>query len=271
MPSGLVSSRASPARAPTLRMMRRGSITPVTAIPYFTSSSATLWPPTITTPASRAFSAPPRRISPEHLARQSGLRPAHDIERGLRHSAHRVNVGERVGGRDLAVGERVVDHRGEEIDRVDDRRSRRVRRYTPASSPVVIPTSRSGWLPGSNRLSAAARSSGPSLPAQPAALQRAVRRISSPRVALLSPLFRHRRLFWRKLGQPRHHAVTGARAGGGRRRPAWSRPSGRNSRAARSRTCARRRAGRERPRRLSRRRSSDGRAGAGARLPSPRG
>src|SRR5580700_2775715 len=60
------------------------------------------------------------------------------------------------------------------------------RRNTPASSPVEIPTSKSGWLGKSSRARTAERSAGPSLPAQPAALHRAVRRTSSPREGLLS-------------------------------------------------------------------------------------
>src|SRR5271156_6621750 len=60
------------------------------------------------------------------------------------------------------------------------------RRNTPASSPVEIPTSKSGWLGKSSRARTAERSAGPSLPAQPAALHRAVRRTRSPREGLLS-------------------------------------------------------------------------------------
>src|SRR5215469_13262040 len=60
------------------------------------------------------------------------------------------------------------------------------RRNTPASSPVEMPTSKSGWLGNSSRASTAARSAGPSLPAQPAALQRAVKRTNSVRDGLLS-------------------------------------------------------------------------------------
>ena len=37
---------------------------PVTARPYIGSSVLMVWPPTMSMPASRAFSAPPRRISP---------------------------------------------------------------------------------------------------------------------------------------------------------------------------------------------------------------
>src|ERR1700674_5793031 len=62
------------------------------------------------------------------------------------------------------------------------------RRNTPASSPVEIPTSKSGWLGKSSRARTAERSAGPSLPAQPAALHRAVSRTSSPREGLLSLL-----------------------------------------------------------------------------------
>src|ERR1700694_5492247 len=58
-------------------------------------------------------------------------------------------------------------------------------RYTPASSPVEIPTSKLGSPLRSSRARTAERSSGPNLPAQPAALQRAVSRMSSLRLALL--------------------------------------------------------------------------------------
>ena len=64
VPSALVSSTTSPGRAPSFLKMRRGSTTPVTARPYFGSTSSTLCPPTIGQPASCAFSAPPARISP---------------------------------------------------------------------------------------------------------------------------------------------------------------------------------------------------------------
>src|SRR5262249_46744106 len=60
------------------------------------------------------------------------------------------------------------------------------RRNTPASSPVEMPTSKSGWLGRSSRARTSARSAGPSLPAQPAALHRAVSRVSSARDGLLS-------------------------------------------------------------------------------------
>src|SRR5262245_20984699 len=49
-----------------------------------------------------------------------------------------------------------------------------------------MPTSKSGWLGRSSRASTSARSAGPSLPAQPAALQRAVKRTNSVRDGLLS-------------------------------------------------------------------------------------
>jgi len=37
----------------------------------------------------------------QHLARQSCLRPAYDVQRGARRPAHRIDVGERVGGGNL--------------------------------------------------------------------------------------------------------------------------------------------------------------------------
>lgn len=63
VPSAFVRSSTSPAFAPLLARMRRGSTRPVTARPYFGSGSSTLWPPTIGQPAACAVSAPPRRIS----------------------------------------------------------------------------------------------------------------------------------------------------------------------------------------------------------------
>ena len=122
VPSALLSTSASPTCAPTLRTIRRGSITPVIAIPNFTSSSRYgVAANDLPTPASRAFSARAAQNFGQHLTGQSGLRPAYDIERGARHSAHRIDVRQRVGGGDLSVGERIVHHRREKIDRVDDR------------------------------------------------------------------------------------------------------------------------------------------------------
>jgi len=65
-PSGLVRMRASPGRAPRLSRRSDRLTTPVTANPYFGSGSSTVWPPAMTMPASAAFSAPPRKISPSN-------------------------------------------------------------------------------------------------------------------------------------------------------------------------------------------------------------
>jgi len=62
-PSGLVSARRSPGRAPPLVRMRWGCTSPMTASPYFGSLSSTVWPPASAAPPSSTFSAPPRRIS----------------------------------------------------------------------------------------------------------------------------------------------------------------------------------------------------------------
>ena len=71
VPSALVSTSASPGRAPTLRQMRPGWTRPVTAMPNLISSSITVCPPSTTTPASPAFAMPPRRISPSTVDRHA--------------------------------------------------------------------------------------------------------------------------------------------------------------------------------------------------------
>ena len=63
MPSGLVSTSASPGFAPALRVTFASSTTPVTDRPYSGMSWSIEWPPAMTAPASATFSAPPRRIS----------------------------------------------------------------------------------------------------------------------------------------------------------------------------------------------------------------
>jgi len=62
VPSALVRTRQSPTRAAALVMMRRGSISPVTAKPALISRSRMLCPPITATPASAILSIPPRRI-----------------------------------------------------------------------------------------------------------------------------------------------------------------------------------------------------------------
>ncbi len=66
MPIGLVSTRASPGRAPALVVMRSGCTSPITAMPYFGSGSSMEWPPSTKAPAARATSAPPRSTSPSN-------------------------------------------------------------------------------------------------------------------------------------------------------------------------------------------------------------
>ena len=63
VPSCLVRTRASPARAPVFVSTRAGSISPVTAYPNLISRSLTVWPPSNTTPASRSLSKPPRKMA----------------------------------------------------------------------------------------------------------------------------------------------------------------------------------------------------------------
>ena len=62
-PSGLVRNRWSPTRRPPFESSRPVSAIPKTASPNFGSSSLMVCPPPITTPASRHFSAAPRKIS----------------------------------------------------------------------------------------------------------------------------------------------------------------------------------------------------------------
>src|SRR5881398_2468249 len=64
VPIGLVSTRASPGRAPALVTMRSGCTSPITAMPYLGSGSSMEWPPKTNAPAARATSAPPRSTSP---------------------------------------------------------------------------------------------------------------------------------------------------------------------------------------------------------------
>ncbi len=63
MPSGLVSTSASPSRRPELRRIRSGCASPTTASPYLGSGSSTLCPPTTANPPSAAISAPPASTS----------------------------------------------------------------------------------------------------------------------------------------------------------------------------------------------------------------
>ena len=74
VPIGFVSTSRSPGLADELVIMRSGWMKPVTAMPYFGSSSVTVWPPMIVTPASAAFSAPPRKmVAKTSNGRSSGI------------------------------------------------------------------------------------------------------------------------------------------------------------------------------------------------------
>ena len=59
VPIGLVSTSASPGRAPALDTMRSGWIVPVTNRPNFGSSSTIEWPPEMAMPASAQIAAAP--------------------------------------------------------------------------------------------------------------------------------------------------------------------------------------------------------------------
>ena len=100
---------------------RSGCATPVTDMPYLGSGSSIEWPPMTATPASAATSAPPRRISREHVAAEPLEREGDEVERGQRPRAHRVDVRERVGGRYAAEVVGIVDDRREEVDRLHER------------------------------------------------------------------------------------------------------------------------------------------------------
>ena len=63
VPSGLVSTSRSPARALAMVSSRSGSASPTTARPYLGSGSSIEWPPTTGQPAWAATSAPPRSTS----------------------------------------------------------------------------------------------------------------------------------------------------------------------------------------------------------------
>ena len=63
IPSGLVSTRASPSRSPLLVSTRSGWTSPTTASPYLGSGSSTLCPPTTANPPSAAISDPPASTS----------------------------------------------------------------------------------------------------------------------------------------------------------------------------------------------------------------
>ena len=72
-------------------------------------------------PASRAFSAPPRRISPSTETSSVRVREADEVERRERRAAHRVDVAQRVGRGDRAEVVRLVDDGREEVRREDER------------------------------------------------------------------------------------------------------------------------------------------------------
>ena len=72
----------------------------------------------MTTPASRAFSAPPRRMSDTNRCRKV-LRECRDVERQEWPSAHGIDIRHAVGRGDGAVRVRIVDDRREEVGRDD--------------------------------------------------------------------------------------------------------------------------------------------------------
>ena len=120
-PSGLVSTSASPGRAPAFVSSSSGCTVPATDRPYFGSGSSMECPPATDAPAAWTTAAPPRRISPSTSGPRRSRGKRDDVERGQRRAAHGVDVRQRVGRGDAAEVVRVVDDRGEEVDRLDQR------------------------------------------------------------------------------------------------------------------------------------------------------
>ena len=112
-PIALVSSRASPTRAPLLASMRSSATNPLTDRPYLGSSSLMVWPPAMEQPASTHLSA--RQNLPGNLNAQA-IGNAQQVHGMARPSTHGVDVRQRVGRGDLAKQKRIVDHRREEVD-----------------------------------------------------------------------------------------------------------------------------------------------------------
>ena len=121
VPNGLVSTSTSPGRASALVTMRRGSTTPVIAIPYFGSSSLIVWPPRIGDAGLPRDGRAALEDCATRIARSRSSGKATMLRARNRAAAHRVNVGERVGRRNAAEVERVVDDRREEIEGLHQR------------------------------------------------------------------------------------------------------------------------------------------------------
>ena len=118
LPSGLVSTRSSPAAVAALVTIRPGWTTPVTARPYFGSRSFhRMAAGDDNARISRRVHAAKQDAS-ENLLRQV-LREADDVQREERDAAHGVDVAERVHHGDGAEIVGVVDDRREEVDRLN--------------------------------------------------------------------------------------------------------------------------------------------------------
>ena len=117
MPSGLVSTSASPGRAPTLRMMRDGCTVPSATRPNLGSGSSTLWPPRMATPGLGDLGRAALDDALEHVERQRVARKVDDVQGEQRPRAHGVDVAQRVGRGDTAPGEGVVDDGRDVVDR----------------------------------------------------------------------------------------------------------------------------------------------------------
>ena len=148
-PSALVSTSASPSRRPVLVRIRSGCTSPTTARPYLGSGSSTLCPPTTTNPLSRRDVGPAREHLAEHVERQlvARARPRGSARTAaVRPSRRRPTPRSGAAIRPQVRG--VVDDRGEEVGGRHERAAASSRQ-TAASSPVSVPTRRSGWRPGS--------------------------------------------------------------------------------------------------------------------------
>ena len=118
LPSALVSRRRCPGLSPSFTAICAGSIMPVTARPYFNSSSWTVWPPASTAPASSRASWPPRKNVGQGLLgiifRQRLGKTGH-VHGAPGFAPKSVDIGQSIGRRDAAKGERVIDDGREDV------------------------------------------------------------------------------------------------------------------------------------------------------------
>ena len=121
VPRGLVRTSRSPGGRRRWSSIRAGSTRPVTARPYFGSSSSPCGrrrsppPPRSPFPRRRAGSATRTPTPSRQGGKPTRLRAVSGV------AAHGVDVREGVGRGDAAVARRVVDHRREEVDGLHQR------------------------------------------------------------------------------------------------------------------------------------------------------